>query len=88
MDELDKLINERYEKKQDKFNFQELLELVEGVLDTDYLIEKEDRSPSIERGTSEQGGGTVCRWSHHQGRDNRFLSEQGYVPRERGELYR
>jgi len=55
MDELDKLIKERYKKKKDKFNFQELLELVEGVLDTDYLIEKEDRSPSMERGTSEQG---------------------------------
>jgi hypothetical protein len=56
MDELDKLINERYEKKQDKFSFQELLELVEGVLDTDYLIEKDDRSPNMEKGTSEQGG--------------------------------
>ena len=57
MDELDKLIERNYQKKNTgHFGFQELIELVEGVIGGTPLIEKEERSPSMEKGTSEQGG--------------------------------
>jgi hypothetical protein len=57
MDELDKLIEKKYQKRNsDHFGFQNLLELVEGVLGKEYLTERESRSPSTEKEAPEQGG--------------------------------